>query len=97
MSTMALRRGASSVTLWLGLLACAGVLALLIAGIAKTLKHVKPVTAKAPPVSAVVWGDRVYFTPPPLARWLKQHGWSYTAWAHRHAPANHLLKGHKAG
>jgi len=96
MSALAIRRGASSLSLWLAVAAFALVLALLIAAIAHTLQHVQPVRSKAPPVNAVVWGDRVFSTPTPLARWLKARGLSYSAWAHRHPPANHLLKRHEA-
>ena len=95
MSALAMRRRALSLSLWLGIGAFALVLALLIAAIAHTLQHVQPVRSNAPPVNAVVWGDRVFVGPGGLAHWLKVRGVGYSVWAHRHPPANHLLKRHK--
>jgi hypothetical protein len=89
------RRGALSLSLWLGVAAIALVMALLIAAIAHTLKHVQPVRAKKPPVSAVVWGDRVFVGPGVLGHWLKVRGVGYSVWAARHPPADHVLQREK--
>jgi hypothetical protein len=86
------RRSASSLPLVLGVVVIAVVMAVLVKSIAHTLKHVKPVKAKKPPVSAVVWGDRVFVGPGGLAHWLKVRGVGYSVWADRHPPANHLLQ-----
>jgi hypothetical protein len=91
-----MRRSALSLSLWLAIAAFALVMALLISTIAHTLQHVQPVRSKTPPVNAVVWGDRVFVGPGGLAHWLKVRGVGYSVWAHRHPPANHLLKRHKA-
>jgi len=90
------RRGALSLGLWLAIAAIALVMAVLVAAIVRTLKHVKPVRSHVPPVSAIVWGDRVFLTRQPLAGWLRVRGVSYSVWAHRHPPANRLL-GRRAG
>jgi hypothetical protein len=70
----------------------AALVALPVISIVKTLRHVQPVQAKAPPVSAVVWGDRVFSKPTPLAGWLRVRGVNYSVWATRHPPASRLLK-----
>jgi hypothetical protein len=49
------------------------------------------VRSSVPPVSAIVWGDRVFQTRRPLAGWLRVHGVDYSVWARRHKPANRLL------
>jgi len=92
MSIWAVRRGARSLGFALAAGAVAVVLALPVASIVKTLRHVQPVRATKPPVSSVVWGDRVFLTPKPLAGWLRVRGVSYSAWAKRHPPANRVLK-----
>jgi hypothetical protein len=68
----------------------------LIVAIVRTLRHVKPVQSKVPPVSAVVWGDRVFIGPGGLSHWLKVRGVGYSVWAERHPPANNLLQREKA-
>jgi hypothetical protein len=90
-----MRRNASSLPLWLGVAAFAVLMGLLVSAIAHTLRHVKPVRAQEPPVSAVVWGDRVFVGPGSLAHWLKVRGVGYSIWAERHPPANHLLQREK--
>ena len=85
------RRGFLSLGFWLGAAAFAVAMAVLIAVIVRTLKHVKPVRSSVPPVSAVVWGDRVFLTRAPLQGWLRLHGVPYSVWAHRHKPADRLL------
>jgi len=92
MSALTIRRRGSSLPLLLGVAVIAAVMTVLVISIAHTLKHVKPVKAKKPPVSAVVWGDRVFFGPNSLAHWLKVRGIGYSVWAERHPPANHLLQ-----
>src|SRR4051794_34034554 len=73
-----------------------GVLALLIGSIVHMMNNVKPVKSAGPPVSAVVWGDRVFAGPGGLSHWLKVRGIGYSVWATRHPPANHLLLKQKA-
>jgi hypothetical protein len=85
------RRGFLSLGLWLAIAAVALVMTVLVAAIVRTLKHVKPVRSTVPPVSAIVWGDRVFLTRQPLAGWLRVHGVNYGVWATRHKPANRLL------
>ncbi len=92
MSALVMRRSGFSLTVWLGVVGFALVLALLIGAIVRTMKHVQPVSSKKPPVSAVVWGDFVFSHPAGLAHWLKVRGVGYSVWAHRHPPADHLLK-----
>ena len=94
MSAFALRRGATSLTFWLVAAVFAVAMTLLVTTIVHTLKHVKPVRSSVPPVSAVVWGDRVFLTQAPFRSWLKVRGVSYGVWAHRHPPANRLLARH---
>jgi hypothetical protein len=86
------RRSASSLPVVLGVAVIVVVMVVLVNSIAHTLKHVKPVKAKKPPVSAVVWGDRVFLGPGSLSHWLKVRGVGYSVWADRHPPANHLLQ-----
>jgi hypothetical protein len=96
MTALTVRRKGLSLPVWLGLAGVAVIMALLIAAIVHTMKHVKPVKSEVPPVSAVVWGDRVFMRPNGLALWLKARGIGYTVWAQRHPPANHLLQKQKA-
>ena len=96
MFTLSMRRGVSSVAVWFGVAVVVATLYLLVMSIAHTMRHVKPVRSTVPPVSAVVWGDRVFFKPPTLAHWLKVRGIGYSVWAGRHPPANRLLKSHQA-
>jgi len=92
MTALAIRRTAISLSLWLGAAVFLLVLALLVASIARTLRHVQPVRSKAPPLSGVVWGDLVFSNPAGLAHWLKVRGVGYSVWANRHPPADHVLK-----
>ena len=92
MSTLTMRRSALSLSVWLGIAAFAVVMAVLIGAIAHTLKHVQPVHSKQPPVNAVVWGELVFSNPSALAHWLRVRGVGYSVWAHRHPPADHVLK-----
>jgi hypothetical protein len=92
MSIWMIRRSARSFVLLLAAAAGAAVVALPITELVRTLQNVQPVQATVPPVSAVVWGDRVFSTPKPLAGWLQTRGVAYRAWAHRHPPANRLLQ-----
>ena len=96
MTAVAVRRKASSLPYVLGGIVLAVILAVLVVSIAHTLKHVKPVKASKPPVSAVPWGDRVFLGPGTLQHWLKVHGIAYSVWAKRHPPANTLLQKQKA-
>jgi hypothetical protein len=91
MSAFAIRRGVLSLGFWLGAAAFAVAMTLLVTAIVHTLKHVKPVRSSVPPVSAVVWGDRVFLTRAPLRTWLQLHGTRYGVWARRHRVADHLL------
>ena len=93
---MTMRRSGWSLALFLGVAVFAVLMALLIRSIAHTMRHVQPVRAKKPPVSVVVWGDRVFFGPGSLSHWLKVRGIGYSVWAERHPPANHLLQREKA-
>jgi hypothetical protein len=92
MTVLTMRRTAASLSLWLVAAVFVFVLALLIISIARTLRHVQPVRSTRPPVSAVVWGDRVFSNPAGLAHWLRFRGVGYSVWAHRHPPADHVLK-----
>src|SRR5579859_5107612 len=92
MSIWTIRRGARSLVMLLAAAAAAAVVAVPIGELVQTLRHVQPVQASIPPVSAVVWGDRVFSTPRPLAGWLQARGVNYRVWAHRHPPANRLLE-----
>ena len=91
-----MRRGGMSLAIGFAGALVAVAMALLIGDIAKTMRNVKPARATVPPVSAVVWGDRVYLKPPALAHWLKTRGVGYSVWAERHPPANRLLKKHQS-
>ena len=91
-----MRRPGTSLAVGLGIAVGIVVLLVLVASIVHTMKHVKPVKSKTPPVSAVVWGDRVFVGPGGLAHWLKVRGIGYSVWAERHPPANHLLLKQKA-
>jgi hypothetical protein len=93
MTVMTHRRG-RSLGFMLGLVLLGVVLAVLVIAIVRTLRHPKPVHSTKPPVSAVVWGDRVFFNTAPLAHWLKTRGVHYKVWAKRHPPANKLLVKH---
>ena len=96
MSAFATRRTGWSLPLGFGLGVVTVIIVLLVGTIVRTLRHVQPVRAKEPPVSAVVWGDRVFVGPGGLAHWLKVRGVGYSIWAGRHPPANHLLQREKA-
>jgi len=96
MTALTMRRNGSSLPIWLGVAGVALIMGLLIAAIVHTMKHVKPVKSEVPPVSAVVWGDRVFMRPNGLGLWLKARGIGYSVWAQRHPPANHLLQKQKA-
>jgi hypothetical protein len=96
MTTAAMRRPGVSLLVGVGLAIGAVVMAILIGSIVHTMKHVKPVKSEVPPVSAVVWGDRVFMGPRGLSLWLKTKGIGYSVWAKRHPPANHLLQKQKA-
>lgn len=95
MSVVTTRRS-SALVAGLALAVTGVVMAFLVATIVDTLRHVKPVKATVPPVSAVPWGDRVFVGPGGLGRWLKIRGVGYSVWAERHPPANHLLQREKA-
>ena len=60
--------------------------------VTKTLQHAEPVpVSKRPPVSAVVWSERVFSSQPTLERWLERRGRSYSEWAHKHPGAAKIL------
>jgi hypothetical protein len=42
--------------------------------------------------TSIVWGDRVFQTPPDLTRWLHARGATYTAWSANHLRAAALLE-----
>jgi hypothetical protein len=95
MSAIAIRRSPSSFALGAGVAAIVVVMAILVTAIFRTMRHVKPVRATAPPISGVVWGDGIVFSQPPaMAHWLRVHGVAYSVWAERHPPASKLLKRH---
>ena len=96
MSVIAMRRNGSSLAIGLGLAIVGVLMAVLIRTIVHTLRNVEPVHATKPPVSSVVWGDRVFVGPGSLGHWLKVRGVGYSVWAKRHPPANHLLQREKA-
>jgi len=96
MTSVAPRRPGFSLLVGIGIAIGIVALALLIGSIVHTMKHVKPVKSEVPPVSAVVWGDRVFVGPRGLSQWLEVRGISYSVWAKRHPPANHLLQKQKA-
>src|SRR3954469_23427424 len=74
MTSVAMRRPGTSLAVGLGIAVGIVVLVVLVASIVRTMKHVKPVKSKTPPVSAVVWGDRVFVGPSGLSHWLKVRG-----------------------
>jgi hypothetical protein len=92
MSIWMIRRVTRSFALLIAAAAAAAIVALPIGALVRTLRDVQPVHATAPPVSAIGWGDRVFWTPKPLAGWLHARGVSYRVWAHRHPPGNRLLR-----
>jgi hypothetical protein len=96
MYVLTMRRTVGSLALWLGVGIFAVILAILVGTIVNTMRKVEPVRAKKPPVSAVPWGDRVFFGPGTLHHWLKVHGIAYSVWAERHPPADKLLQREKA-
>jgi hypothetical protein len=91
MSISMSHRGVRSFAFLIATVAAAAFVALSIRELVRTLHDVQPVRAAAPPVSALVWGDRVFWTPKPLAGWLHARGVSYRVWARRHPPGNRLL------
>jgi hypothetical protein len=95
MSVVTRWRNGSALLIGLSLAIVGVFMALLIRTIVHTLRHVEPVRATVPPVSAVVWGDRVFVGPGSLGHWLKVRGVGYSVWAGRHPPANHLLQREK--
>jgi hypothetical protein len=92
---MAVRRGGISLVVGFGGATLIALMVLLVGTIVNTMRNPRPVHATAPPISAVVWGEYVFSSPPAMAHWLKVHGVAYSVWAHRHPPANHLLKKHQ--
>ncbi len=60
--------------------------------VAQKLHDVTPVRASAGSASAVVWGDRVFWSPKSLAHWLHFHGASYALWGQRHPHALLVLR-----
>ena len=59
--------------------------------VAQKIHDVTPVSS-ANSASAVVWGDRVFWSPKSFARWLRFHGASYTLWGQRHPQALIVLR-----
>jgi hypothetical protein len=59
----------------------------------RTLSDAQPVVVHTAQPGAIVWGDRVFGSPAPLARWLRARGSSYAAWAPRH-PAGRAVVEH---
>ena len=96
MPVVTMRRNGSARLIGLSLAIVGVFIALLIRTIVHTLRHVEPVRSTVPPVSGVVWGDRVFVGPGTLGHWLKVRGVGYSVWAGRHPPANHLLQREKA-
>src|SRR5690242_13189350 len=92
MTALALRRSGISLAIGFGGAAIVAVLVVLVGTIANTIRNPKPVHSSTPPVSAVVWGDKVVFGPPSMRHWLKFHGIAYSVWAGRHPPADRLLQ-----
>src|SRR5262245_56213998 len=95
MSAMTVSGRTSRLALAVALIALAIAISALVAVIAHTLKHAQPVRSNEPPVSGVVWGDRVFVGPGSLAHWLKVRGIGYSVWAERHPPANDVLQRQK--
>jgi hypothetical protein len=60
--------------------------------VAQKIHDVTPVRASDYSASAVVWGDRVFWSPKSFARWLRFHGASYTLWGQRHPHAQIVLR-----
>ena len=60
--------------------------------VGQKLHDATPVRASASSASAVVWGDRVFWSPKSFARWLRFHGASYTLWGQRHPQALIVLR-----
>ena len=60
--------------------------------VAQKLHDVTPVRASGSSASAVVWGDRVFWSPKSFARWLRFRGASYTLWGERHPHALIVLR-----
>ena len=96
MTALTTPRSGFSLRFWLGAAVIAVAMSFLVVAIVRTLRHVQPVRSKKPPVSAVVWGDRVFFGPGSLSHWLKVRGIGYSVWAERHPPADNLLQREKA-
>jgi hypothetical protein len=62
--------------------------------VAHTISRPEPVVIpKRPPVSAVVWSNRVFVDLGMLERWLAARGTPYAAWARRHPHAVAVLGG----
>ena len=96
MSALVAPRSRVPARIWLVLAILAVLFGGLIVAIVRTLRHVKPVRSEVPPVSAIVWGDRVFFGPGSMKHWLKVRGVAYSVWAERHPPADNLLQREKA-
>jgi hypothetical protein len=58
--------------------------------VVRTIADARPVVSFVPP-TAVVWGDRVFSSRPPLAVWLHRRGVAYAVWAERHPRASQVL------
>jgi len=60
--------------------------------VAQRLHDVTPVRASGSSASAVVWGDRVFWSPKSFAHWLRARGASYAVWGQRHPDALIVLR-----
>jgi hypothetical protein len=59
--------------------------------VVRTIADARPLGGPFVPPTAVVWGDRVFSSQPPLAVWLHRRGVAYSVWAERHPPASQVL------
>jgi hypothetical protein len=59
--------------------------------VVRTMVDARPAARSFLPPAAVVWGDLVFSSRPPLAAWLHKRGVSYSVWAERHPRASQVL------
>jgi hypothetical protein len=59
--------------------------------VGRTIADAKPVIGPFVPPTAVVWGDLVFSSRPPLAAWLHRRGVVFSVWAERHPRASQVL------
>jgi hypothetical protein len=59
--------------------------------VGRTIADARPVGGSFVPPTAVVWGNLVFSSRPPLAAWLHRRGVAYSVWAERHPRASQVL------